>query len=151
MSLELEEQAEKAILEQVNNWKNVTFAELERTLDEKKLFRPAKDIEKGGTSYLQKNLIEPYDVANLVLWISKNDLLIQTVDKLLREGKIVSTLSHVLVYLADGQMMRMPQLDKRAMNAIKRNPEKYRDKDYWAPVIFNTPEHVTPEQQELKI
>jgi len=104
----------KQILEYVQERGNVSFAEL---------MRLGGDAAKGD----QALCLEEYP--NLIMWAGMSQPFIKAIEELLEEGRLVEKPTSLLVYMADGMLLRMP------LAKSKRHYKKPR----WTPVVFNCP------------
>jgi hypothetical protein len=143
--------AETFVLDYIQNIKHVSFAELEKRMEEENLVIKTEGWEEGQRTFLCQSVKEEFKNLSLVTWVSSNKLLIDTIIKLEEQGKIVQILSDFFIYLVDGHVLRFPLLDKRIFKRYEKNPEKFKGKEFWVPVIFNTPENVTPKQKRLML
>jgi hypothetical protein len=112
--------AEK-ILELVTAYKHVTFAELDQK------------IEGFSGGELQIS-INNEQASNIVLWQGLTEEGVSALEELRQAKKIHQLPAHVLSYLHDGKMLKLP---------LAKRPQHYKTQ-HWTPVCFNpgpAPEH----------
>lgn len=121
MSCEL---TEEALLEYIQRRKHVSFAELTGRFDD----------TEGDLDYGDIKL-------NLVYWANVSETLIKTIQALLKSGKIYARNTTPFVYIADGQMLRLP--------IAKRSNWKYKE-PHWMPVILNPISNLKNEPKQIR-
>ena len=101
------------ILRLIEERKNVSFAELARMVDG---FSGDKEVSLNGEGY-----------SNIILWSGISDEAIDALMSLTANGKIHPVPAHILVYLADGAVLKLP---------IARTRRHYK-KPHWIPTVYN--------------
>jgi hypothetical protein len=112
--------AEK-ILELVTAYKHVTFAELDQKIE-------------GFSGGELRISINNEQASNIVLWQGLTEQGSNALEELRQAKKIHQVPAHVLSYLHDGKMLKLP---------LAKRPQHYKT-PHWAPVCFNpgpAPEH----------
>lgn len=101
----------EAIYNFIRGWQNVTFPDLEKHID-------------GFRGEMEMTMPEQ----NIVLWSRVSEEGAEALKQLLDEKKIAMRPSHVLCYVHDGAMIKLPIAKKVPKNGYK--------KPHWLPVGF---------------
>ena len=118
--------AAERMLEKVRAYGHVSFPELMRSYGE------------GAEGNFAMTLPER---PNTVLWAGMSEAFLDAFDEI--GGWIEPAPAHILVYLADGGLLKMP---------IARRPSKTQDyrRPHWIPLTFNVRRHWKPEAPEAR-
>lgn len=122
-----------AIKEKIDNYKNVTFAELERWFPE----HFSEDKE-------ERYFYGPRGIENVVYWVGLSKEFVQALNTLKNEMKYDFGPAQFLTYLCDGKILRLPLLtDKKVKQAAKIGTLKTL---HWMPIVINPP--LSPKMQK---
>jgi len=120
---------EKQIFDKIRFTDHVSFAEIERLVDDSHI---DKEFDHSFKSKKYKNIF---------FWVSRKKVIIDSIVKLIREDKIQLKPTTKFIYLIDGHMLNMP-LAKKGMDY--KNPR-------WCPVILSPTEKYKPTKNESEL
>jgi|FLOH01.1.fsa_nt_gi hypothetical protein len=119
---------ERAIFDKIRFYDHVSFAELEKLVDDSYIDEKEDHVFQSDT------------YKNIIFWISRKKIIIDSIMNLIRDNKIKCNATSSFVYLIDGAMLNLP-LVKSSMSYKKPR---------WCPVTLSPTEKYKVSLDEMK-